>query len=125
MFALHLQTEAACGPGESIALNAEVCLVEARVSQIRHVCTRPCTWGGDVLSPGMSCVHHDRLRKTATNVTSAVRRRVLGLLLSSLGLRDRQLASYQYERLLQVLEKDAEGAFLHSWWDVIEELRNG
>lgn len=78
-----------------------------------------------MLSPGMSCVHHDRLRKTATNVTSAVRRRVLGLLLSSLGLRDRQLASYQYERLLQVLEKDAEGAFLHSWWDVIEELRNG
>ena len=32
VFALHLQTEAACGLGESIALHAEVCLVEARVS---------------------------------------------------------------------------------------------
>ena len=45
-----------------------------------------------------------------------VRREVLSAVLCNLSLQDGEIASYQWKRPFEVLEKDPKGAFIHQWW---------
>jgi hypothetical protein len=52
-----------------------------------------------------------------------LKRRILSEVLCNLHVEDGRIASYQYKGPYGVLQEDSNGALLHSWRAIIDELR--